>query len=81
MASVLASQVALTACADPIAGRNLFDQQCSVCHRSGAGALRTPAAEIPALLQSGSIRTHRFQLSDGQLKDLEAYLAEVQAAK
>lgn len=81
VASVLASQAALTACADPSAGRTLFDEQCSVCHRAGASALHTSAAEIPDLLQSGSIRPHRFQLSDGQLRDLEAYLAEVQAGR
>lgn len=68
----------LPACADPSTGRALFEQRCISCHRSGASALHTPAADLRAVLRSGDIRSHRFQLSDSELNDLEAYLAKVQ---
>ena len=77
--ALLGVQTLLPACADPSAGRALFEQQCQQCHRAGASALRTPVADIPAKLKSGSIRPHRFQLSDNQLRDLEAYLTEIKA--
>lgn len=78
-ALALAVQSLLPACADTGAGRELFDQQCSQCHRGGPSTLRTPAAQVADLLQQGNIRPHRFSLSDSQLRDLDSYLKEAQA--
>jgi len=81
LAALLGLQLLLPACAtDPSAGRALFDRQCSQCHHAGAAALKTPAARVPELLGSGTIRPHRFKLDDTQLRDIAAYLEEVQAS-
>ena len=80
VSALLGLQTSLTACGgDPEAGRILFEGQCQKRHLRGATALKTPAAKVPALLQSGAIRLHRFHLDDTQLRDLEACLTGVKA--
>lgn len=60
---------------DATRGQTLFEANCSRCHRNGAADMRTPLAELPAVLASKSVRAHRFQLSEAEVKDIAAYLA------
>lgn len=60
---------------DATRGKALFDAQCSRCHRDGGASLRTPLADLPAVLTGKSVRAHRFQLSEDEVQALTAYLA------
>lgn len=79
LAGLLAGPLLLPVHADTTAGRLLFERQCSDCHRAGPGALRTPVAQIPALLKAGTVRRHRFSLTEDQLQELAAYLTGIKA--
>lgn len=60
-------------------GQALFERQCQPCHRGGPATLDTPASDIATVLRGGTIRPHRFQLDDNQLRELQDYLTEVKA--
>ncbi|WP_324781191.1 cytochrome c [Thiobacillus sedimenti] len=60
---------------DAMRGKTLFEANCSRCHRNGAADMRTPLAELPAVLASRSVRAHRFRLSEAEVNDIAAYLA------
>jgi len=60
---------------DVARGKALFETHCSRCHHDGGASFRTPQAEMPAFLASRSVRAHRFQLSEVELKDIVASLA------
>lgn len=62
--------------ADVSTGRTLFDNTCMRCHRSGPAGFDTPVEAMPDVLGSGTIRAHRFQLSDSQLQALVEYLTQ-----
>lgn len=56
-------------------GQNLYEDNCVYCHSIDPGALRTDPNQIPHLLRSGEIRSHRrLQFSDEQLDQLGEYL-------
>ena len=59
---------------DVARGKALFETHCSRCHHDGGASFRTPLAELPTFLASKSVRAHRFQLSEAELKDLVAGL-------
>jgi mono/diheme cytochrome c family protein len=63
-----------TAYADELQGAKLFQNNCARCHASPAGIKADPA-NIPAILKSGSIRRHRFSLSDDDINTITAYLS------
>jgi hypothetical protein len=55
-----------------------FQQTCARCHHSGPDAFRTSPDKIPDLLRSGSIRQHRFSLSEEELEKLMVYFSQQQ---
>ena len=73
--------LALPACADPDAGRALFEARCIRCHGGGAATLKTTPAQLPAVLTSGTLRAHRFTLSDRDIAALQAYLTQVKSTQ
>lgn len=57
------------------AGRQLYEENCIYCHSADPAAFETPAPQIPELLRSGEIRSHkRLDFSDDQLHILQKYL-------
>ncbi|MDF1530170.1 MAG: hydrogenase small subunit [Sedimenticola sp.] len=57
------------------AGQQLFEENCIYCHSADPTQFTTPPKEIPALLRSGTIRSHkRLDFSEDQLNILEKYL-------
>lgn len=73
---MLCTGLALPAAAQDVArGQALFEANCSRCHGDGGAGLRTPLAELPAFLVSRSVRKHRFELSEAEVKEIAAYLA------
>jgi mono/diheme cytochrome c family protein len=62
--------------ADPAKGQVVFQNTCVRCHAAGPTSLQTPSEQVRALLKSGRIKPHRFQLDETDLEDLVAYLDE-----
>jgi cytochrome c553 len=65
--------------ADTSAGAELFKNSCARCHGPDPRQLKTATDDIAELLKSGSIRRHRFSLSDQDLSTLMAYLLEARS--
>lgn len=57
-------------------GAQVYERHCIYCHDVDPARLKTPPAEVPALLRSGRIRAHRFRLEDGDMEALVAYLRQ-----
>jgi hydrogenase small subunit len=57
-------------------GAAVYDGNCVYCHETNPAKLKTPPQDVPALLRSGSIRSHRFTLDDGDMQALVNYLKE-----
>jgi hydrogenase small subunit len=55
-------------------GAAVYDKQCASCHGSTPAKLKTPVDEVPALLRSGTVRSHRFDLADADKQALLEYL-------
>jgi len=56
-------------------GAAVYDSRCATCHTNPA-SLETPPGEVPALLRSGKVRSHRFSLEDADMQALLEYLKE-----
>src|SRR5512139_503690 len=57
-------------------GAAVYDSSCVYCHDANPASLKTPPDEVPGLLRSGKIRTHRFTLDDADMQALLDYLKE-----
>lgn len=57
-------------------GAAVYDSSCVYCHDANPASLKTPPDEVPGLLRSGKIRTHRFALEDADMQALLDYLKE-----
>jgi len=57
-------------------GAQVYDSQCLYCHDANSATLATPPDEVPVLLRSGNIRSHRFSLEDADMQALVDYLKE-----
>lgn len=57
-------------------GAQVYDSQCVYCHDADPARLATPPDDVPALLRSGKIRSHRFSLEDADMQALVDYLKE-----
>ncbi len=56
-------------------GQLLYEDNCAYCHSADPSEFETEAKNIPQLLRSGEIRSHRrLEFSDDQLNILEKYL-------
>ncbi len=55
-------------------GTAIYDSNCVYCHDPDPATLKTPAKDVPALLRSGKIRSHRFTLEDVDMQALVDYL-------
>lgn len=80
LAALCGIQILLPACADPAAGERLFADQCSRCHRGAITSLAASPEQLADKLRAGTVRSHRFELSDAQIRDLAAHLAALRAA-
>lgn len=65
--------------AEPSRGETIWQESCSYCHGPDPARLRTPPAQVPALLREQKIRAHRFGLEEAELRQLGDWLK--QAAK
>ena len=54
---------------------SVFEQHCSRCHAS-ATQFKTPPEKIMTLLQSGSIRQHRYSLDEQTLQTIIRYIQQ-----
>lgn len=57
-------------------GRALYEGNCVYCHGGEPAKLSTPPDGVPELLRSGSVRAHRFELDDADLRALVEFLKE-----
>ncbi len=57
-------------------GAAVYDSHCVYCHDADPSHLKTPPTDVPALLRSGKIRSHRFVLDDADMQSLVDYLKE-----
>jgi hydrogenase small subunit len=57
-------------------GAAVYDSNCVYCHDANPASLDTPPDDVPALLRSGKIRSHRFTLEDADMQALVDYLKE-----
>jgi hydrogenase small subunit len=57
-------------------GAEVYDSNCVYCHDADPTSLKTPPNDVPALLRSGKIRSHRFTLEDADMQALVDYLKE-----
>ncbi|MDT3707736.1 MAG: hydrogenase small subunit [Thiobacillus sp.] len=57
-------------------GAAVYDSRCLYCHDPNPASLKTPPDEVPGLLRSGKIRSHRFTLEDADMQALLDYLKE-----
>jgi hydrogenase small subunit len=56
-------------------GKKLYEDNCVYCHSVDPASFRTEPEQIPQLLRSGNIRSHRrLQFSDDQLNILKKYI-------
>jgi hydrogenase small subunit len=74
----LPTTLASTAAGDSPAQRGaaVYDSNCVYCHNANPASLKTPPNDMPALLRSGKIRSHRFSLEDADMQALVDYLKE-----
>ncbi len=54
-------------------GKTLFESNCARCHAAPTG-LKTEPDRVAALLRAGTVRQHRFTLSNTQLSAIAEYL-------
>lgn len=73
-AAVLAASKPGTSSAER--GEAVYDSNCVYCHDADPASLKTPPNDVPALLRSGKIRSHRFSLEDADMQALVDYLKE-----
>jgi hydrogenase small subunit len=71
---ILAAAQSRSASTEP--GAAVYEGNCVYCHDTNPAALKTPAEEVPALLRSGNIRSHRFSLDDADMRALVDYLKD-----
>lgn len=57
-------------------GRAVYEGNCVYCHSDNPASLETPAEQVPDLLRSGEVRSHRFTLEDADMQALVDYLKE-----
>ena len=82
LSSIIAVGIADALAADDIpaneisAGKAIFDRLCANCHQTPT-SIKTSTAELKTRLSSGSIRQHRFQLSDDELVQVTEYIKSV----
>jgi hydrogenase small subunit len=57
-------------------GAAVYDSNCVYCHDANPGSLNTKPEEVPGLLRSGKIGSHRFTLEDADMQALVDYLKE-----
>lgn len=57
-------------------GAAVYDSNCVYCHDANPASLNTPSEEVPGLLRSGTIRSHRFTLKETDMQALVNYLKE-----
>ena len=57
-------------------GAAIYDGNCVYCHSADPARLKTPPEQVPALLRSGTVRAHGFELGEDQLRALVNYLKE-----
>lgn len=57
-------------------GAAVYDGNCVYCHDADPASLNTPPDDVPALLRSGKIRSHRFTLEDADMQALVDFLKE-----
>ena len=57
-------------------GAQVYDSQCVYCHDADPAKLATSPEQVPVLLRSGKIRSHRFSLEEADLQALVDYLKE-----
>ncbi len=70
------ARVLEAAAASPERGAAVYDSNCVYCHDADQASLKTPPDDVPALLRSGKIRSHRFTLEDADMQALVDYLKE-----
>ena len=77
--AIMLSGVLLLSCslgaAATAGGKEIFIEKCSRCHRT-ANTLRTDVNKIAALLNSQTIRQHRFTLDETKMQALINYLQQ-----
>lgn len=56
-------------------GERLYQQHCSRCHQS-ASRLPVAPGKVADVLQSGTIRQHRFSLDDAALQSIVEYIKQ-----
>jgi hydrogenase small subunit len=57
-------------------GAALYDQNCVYCHEADPARLKTPVDDIPGVLRTGKVRSHRFTLDDADLQALVDFMKE-----
>lgn len=75
---LFAMMLPAAAAAQAESGQALFETRCARCHANPAG-LKTVPTRVAGVLRDGSVRQHRFTLSDVELKALTDYLAAARA--
>ena len=77
--AIILSTVLLVGCSQCLAatssGKEIFSNNCSRCHRT-ANTLRTDVDKIAELLNSQTIRQHRFTLDETEMQALINYLQQ-----
>ena len=59
------------------AGRELYEENCIYCHSANPNEFQTEPDAVKDLLKAGKIRSHRrFDFTDNQLDELQAYLEQ-----
>ena len=66
----------LTVADELIDGQAVFESVCAGCHKTPL-SLQTPAAELVARLESGSVRQHRFELTKAEITLVTSYIKSV----
>jgi len=54
-------------------GAAVYDSNCVYCHDTNPASLATPPDDVPTLLRSGKVRSHRFTLEDADMQALVDY--------
>jgi hypothetical protein len=55
-------------------GASLFYENCARCHRDGPRSVLAPANKLEDILKSGSIRQHRFNLTNEEISIITDYI-------